>query len=288
MSSRSLPTEGLEWPRPTMSKACSSGTPAFIITASWRVKMVMSLSVIFLPPPVRTFLIDWTWMPWRRRFAATADSPAARLSPLITFPVLSLPVQEKLYCLTSAAGFFATAAMVVSLLLVGDALDLFQLREPFLHLDQARLAQVLDAFARSLVGQVDRGAVLHDDAFHLLGDGHDLVDPDPAFVAGIFTHLAPDGTKRLPCSIQIIVPESRPFKGFRGDFDRFLATAKLPREALGGDHDHGRGDVERRDAHVHEAGERLRCVVGVQRRQHHVAGLCRLDRDLAGLHVADL
>src|ERR1043165_3875660 len=157
MSSRSLPTDGFAWPRPTMSKACSSGTPAFIITASWRVKMVMSLSVIFLPPPVRTFLIDWTWMPWRRRLAATADSPAARLSPLITFPALSFPVQEKLYCLTSAAGFFATAAMVVSLLLVGDALDLFQRREPLLHLDQARHAQVLDPLPRRLVGQVYRG-----------------------------------------------------------------------------------------------------------------------------------
>src|SRR5438128_10074831 len=158
MSRSSLPTEGLAWPRPTMSKACSSGTPAFIITASWRVKMVMSLSVIFLPPPVRTFLIVWTWMPWRRRFAATADSPAARLSPLITFPDLSLPVQEKLYCLTSAAAFFATAAMVVSLLLVGDGLDLFERREPPLHLDQARLAQGVDPFARRLVGQVDRSS----------------------------------------------------------------------------------------------------------------------------------
>ena len=51
MSSSSLPTEGLAWPLPTMSKACSSGTPAFIIIASWRVKSVMSFSVILAARP---------------------------------------------------------------------------------------------------------------------------------------------------------------------------------------------------------------------------------------------
>ena len=37
---------GLVLPRATMSKACSSGTPAFIIVASWRVKMAMSFCLI--------------------------------------------------------------------------------------------------------------------------------------------------------------------------------------------------------------------------------------------------
>jgi hypothetical protein len=74
-------------------EACSSGTPAFIITASWRVKSVMSFSVIFLPPRCRTFLTEVTWMPWRRRLAATAASPGARVSPFTTLPVLSLPIQ---------------------------------------------------------------------------------------------------------------------------------------------------------------------------------------------------
>jgi hypothetical protein len=48
-TSSSFCTAGLEWPLPTMSKACSSGTPAFIMVASWRVKKVMSFSVI-VPP----------------------------------------------------------------------------------------------------------------------------------------------------------------------------------------------------------------------------------------------
>ena len=49
MSVKSLATDWLSVPLATMSKACSSGTPAFIIVASWRVNMVMSRSVIALP-----------------------------------------------------------------------------------------------------------------------------------------------------------------------------------------------------------------------------------------------
>ena len=54
------------------------------------------------------------------------------------------------------------------------------------------------------------------------------------------------------------------------------------------DQDHARGDVERRNAHVHQPRQRRRRVVRVQRRQHQVAGLRGLDRDLGGLEVADL
>ena len=39
------------WPRPTISKDCTSGTPEDIIVASWRLNTVMSLLVI-LPPPL--------------------------------------------------------------------------------------------------------------------------------------------------------------------------------------------------------------------------------------------
>jgi hypothetical protein len=42
---------------PTISNACSSGTPAFIMVASWRVKKAMSLGLIFLPERMRRFLI---------------------------------------------------------------------------------------------------------------------------------------------------------------------------------------------------------------------------------------
>ena len=64
--------------------------------------------------------------------------------------------------------------------------------------------------------------------------------------------------------------------------------AELAREPLR-EHrrDGGAGD-ERLDAHLVQARERRRCVVRVQRREHEVAGQCRLDRDARRLAVADL
>jgi hypothetical protein len=67
-----------------------------------------------------------------------------------------------------------------------------------------------------------------------------------------------------------------------------LQRAQPARQALRGDQDHAGRDIERRDAHVAHPCQRGRRVVGVQRRQHHVAGLRRLDGDVGGLQVADL
>ena len=70
---------------------------------------------------------------------------------------------------------------------------------------------------------------------------------------------------------------------------RLLAVrADLAREALGEDEVDRGGDQERLDAHVEQAGDGRRGVVGVQRGEHQVAGERGLDRDLRGLEVADL
>ncbi len=92
-------------PRATMSKACSSGTPAFIIVASWRVKMAMSFCLIALPPLVRRFLTLVTRMPWRRRLALTTASPPARISPRTSLPFLSLPSHSKIESLVLSGGY---------------------------------------------------------------------------------------------------------------------------------------------------------------------------------------
>ena len=76
-----------------MSKACSSGTPDFIMVASWRVNSAMSLSLMRPPRVILCFLTLLTWMPWRRNIACTMASPVARISPRTTLPVLSLPSQ---------------------------------------------------------------------------------------------------------------------------------------------------------------------------------------------------
>ncbi len=50
MSSISRENRALLWPRATMSNACSSGTPARSMVASWRVKKVTSFSPTRRPP----------------------------------------------------------------------------------------------------------------------------------------------------------------------------------------------------------------------------------------------
>ncbi len=71
----------LLWPRATISNDCSSGTPALSIVASWRVNIVTSFSVIFLPPRNVWRLILVTRMPCRRRLVRSTVSDAARASP---------------------------------------------------------------------------------------------------------------------------------------------------------------------------------------------------------------
>jgi hypothetical protein len=77
-----------------MSKDCSSGTPAFIMVASWRVNKVTSLSLTLPPLPIGRFLTLVTTMPWRRSVTLTTASPPAFISPLMIFPDLSLPSQR--------------------------------------------------------------------------------------------------------------------------------------------------------------------------------------------------
>jgi hypothetical protein len=81
MSIISRAKRALLWPRATISNACSSGTPALSIVASWRVKNVMSFSLTRRPPRNdwrRSFAIR---MPWRRSVVVTTVSDAARISP---------------------------------------------------------------------------------------------------------------------------------------------------------------------------------------------------------------
>ena len=95
MSLSNLVTLLLALPRPTMSKACSSGTPAFIMVASWRVKIAMSLGLMALPLRILRLRILVGSTPWRRRAETTWFSPAARVSPLTCLPLRSLPSHSK-------------------------------------------------------------------------------------------------------------------------------------------------------------------------------------------------
>jgi hypothetical protein len=107
-----------------MSKACKSGTPAFIIVANWRVNRAMSLGLIRLPARMRRFLIFVGKTPCRRRVACTWFSPPARVSPRTTLPFLSLPSHSKTKSLTSL--FEIAVAMLLPHLIVGDGQHFFQ------------------------------------------------------------------------------------------------------------------------------------------------------------------
>src|SRR5215207_5145684 len=51
---------------------------------------------------------------------------------------------------------------------------------------------------------------------------------------------------------------------------------------------YGAGHVEGFDAHVDHTGDRTGCIVGVEGRQHQMAGERRLDGNASGLQVPDL
>ena len=78
-----------------MSKDCSSGTPAFIMVASWRVKSVMSLSrdLAAAADPLLLDLGDHDALAAQRR--VDHRLAAARISPRMILPALSLPSQSE-------------------------------------------------------------------------------------------------------------------------------------------------------------------------------------------------
>src|SRR6476646_8073789 len=191
MSVKSRVILALVLPRATMSNDWISGTPAFIMVESWRVKTAMSFCLIALPPLMRRFFTLLTITPWRRRLALTMASPPARISPRTGLPFLSLPSHSKTISLIRP--FAATDAVAILFedrtppllsrwLLVRDRDQFFECRKAVADLDQARLAQVTHAFPLGLLGDIHRTARSEDDLLDFFGDRHDLVNPNAALV----------------------------------------------------------------------------------------------------------
>src|SRR5574340_51531 len=183
----------------------------------------MSFSVILLPRRNPCFLTFRTRIPWRRRVAWTMASPAARISPLTFLPFLSTPSHRNVYSLAGAPA----AAMCIPLF-VGEGFHFRERGEAGLDLEQTRAAQVAHAFALCLVGDVVGGAVSHDDPAHFLADGHDLVNADPALVAGPLAQFAADMAVGLPAPIELLLGEAGAQQSLPGDFERLLAAAQPP------------------------------------------------------------
>src|SRR5512139_1888850 len=249
--------DGLECPRATISNDCSSGTPAFIMVASWRVNRVTSFSVIFLAVlnSVLCFLTLVTVMPCLRSWVLTKAKPPACIWPLTFLPRLSMPSHRKVASLTAFA-----AVAIRNPLEVGNGLDLFQRGETGFHFQQTCLAQVEHAFAPRLVGDVGFVAALEDDAGHGVGDRHHLIDTHPPLVASSAADVAADRLVGPPAAVELVSREARGQQRLLRDVDGLLARAQPPRQALRGNQDHRGGDVERRHSHVEQAGQGARRI----------------------------
>src|SRR3569832_1029424 len=162
-----------------MSIACSSGTPAFIMVASWRVKMAMSFGLIFWPERFRRFLILPGVIPCRRRNDITWCSPPARVSPRTGLPLRSRPSHSKTNSVIFAA---AAVAMTTPLsphrsdgLHIGAAQHLFERGDAELHSPHACLAPRSHALGLGLLRDVEHTTSGEDQPLDVLADRHDLV-----------------------------------------------------------------------------------------------------------------
>src|SRR6185312_14217123 len=276
MSLSNLVTLGFGLPRPTISKACSSGTPAFIMVASWRVKMARSLGRTRLPARDLRFLILLASTPWRRNDACTWFSPTARVSPRTCLPLRSLPSHSKTNSLMFLLVAVAIGLCGVPVLFVRHGEHFLQRGQACFDLVQAGLPQRAHAFALGLFPDLQGTAIAQDDALNFLADRHDLVDPDATLVA-VVAGRASDRFVGRPGSVDLVLPETRLDQCGVRDVDGGLAADAQPAcQSLGGDQNDAGRNVERRNAHVAHARERGRRVIGVQRGQHQVARLRRL------------
>src|SRR4051812_15559798 len=167
----------------------------------------------------------------------------------------------------------------------GDARDLGDRRQPAADLLQAVLAQAHHALVHGGVHDRLRGLARDGERTDRVTDPHHLVEPDPALVARAATAGTADGFVRLEVEADV---EAVGAHDLARDRRALLALlAQQSRETLGDDAVHGGADEERLDAHLDQAGDGARGVVGVQRREDQVAGEGGLDGDLRHLQVAD-
>src|ERR1700752_19481 len=283
-----------------MSNDCTSGMPADIIVASWREKMAISAAVTL--PCLRNRLLCLRTRvgttPWRRSSERTAASLVETTLPLTFLPARSVPSHVNgvvvvavavaiLQGLRKETGVRDRSVGRASRLVNCNAIDLFQTRKAVLDFLEARLSKIGDAFLLGLRRNLHRIAAFHDDAADRFRAGHNLVDTDTALVARSALAAA-FGVENREAPFDVCLREALLEQRLGGDVDGLLAIGAEPaRQPLGNDQAHRARDGVWLDAHVDETRQSLGGVVRVQRRQHQVAGLRCLDRDLGRLEVAD-
>src|SRR3954466_4265934 len=149
---------------------------------------------------------------------------------------------------------------VCALARAGDAGDLGDRGEPAADLLQAVLAQAHHALVDRRVGDGLRGLAGDGERADRVRDPHDLVEPDPALVAGAAAAGAAHGLVGLEVEADVEAVRAHDL-----GLDRRPALAlgaEQPGEALGDHAVDGRADEERLDAHLDQAGDRAGRVVG--------------------------
>ena len=160
-------------------------------------------------------------------------------------------------------------------------------RDAFSELVERALPQRDHAAADRLALELERRGAVQHEFLELFRQLHDLVDRDPALEARVrAVAAARPFTGDVACLLLVIPASTSSSVDLR---IRLLALLADPaRQTLGDDAVDRGGDQEGLDAHVEQTVDRRGRVVGVQGREHHVAGERGLDGDLRGLEVANL
>src|SRR5713101_2516361 len=221
-------------------------------------------------------------MPSLRRTERSALRFSASLRPRTDFPVSVRP-------LYSNTGILLPRPL--SEVLLDDAEHFGHAGDPAQHLAPAVLHQRAHALLHG--GALDAPAVdlLHRQLADGVVDHHGLVDAGAPVVSGAVAGLAPLRPVDHPRLARLLLLRRQPdlLQLLRGGQVRLAALlAEDAHQALRQHADQRRPHQVGLDAHVDEAGDGARGVVGVDGAEDEVAGQRGLDGDLRRLAVADL
>src|SRR3984893_2503462 len=216
-----------------------------------------------------------------RRFSSrsAARSCSATSSPLTLFPTLVSALYIKVGIADRRLQPRGAASHSEHLIEAG-------FRAP--SLDQAIVAKRPDALSMSHLAHLLCRSMTQDGVVNIRGDADHLVEPEPASEPRAETFAAADrappprqALEELGCAL------SQHFDltfHFAGDLFRCGAmAAQSTRQPLCHDKPHSGCYEKRLDAHINKPSESAQRVVGVQSREYHVPGQCRLHCDLSRL-----
>ena len=125
---------------------------------------------------------------------------------------------------------------------------------------------------------------------HFIADRHDFINADAAFKAFAAAAVAANRAVEFPILSQVRIGKAGFFqcRNRRALNFAFAVWTQSAQQPLRHNQADRAGDVERRNTHVQKAGQRGRCIIGMQGRENHVAGLGGFNGDVGGFQVTNL